>query len=115
MLVLFTIKEPFFAFTLEICQSQYQKEVYFAVVINISKVVWTQVFNNRQTAEQKGKAMFRAFCLTDKYLDLSEKAYKQAKLAQEDGELVKAALFLRRAFFYRERHQARRDMGLWIE
>ena len=113
MLILSTLKSD--CLSLEICQSQYQKEAYFARVINISKEVWTQWFDNRQTAIEKGQAMFKAFCLTDKCLDLSEKSYQKALFAQEDGELKQAALFLKRAFFYKQRYYARRNMGLCIE
>jgi hypothetical protein len=101
--------------SLEICQSQYERDTYFAVVINISKVVWTQGFDNKQIAEQKGQAMFKAFCLTEKYLDLSERAYQKALFAQEDGELGQADIFLKKAFFYKKRYHARRIMGLSIE
>ena len=113
MLVLCTIKES--VFTLEICQSQYQKQFYFAVLINISKVVWTQAFDNTQLAEQKGKAMLKAVCLTSKYLDLSERNYQKALFAQEDGELKEAVVFLKRAFFYKQRYFVRRIMGLYVE
>lgn len=113
MLVLSTTKSAYLS--LEICQSQPQKEVYFAVIINISKVVWRQGFDNRQMAEQKGQAMFKAFSLTYKCLDLSEKAYQKALFAKEDGELAKAALLLKRVFFYEKRYYARKAMGLFIE
>lgn len=113
MLVLSTAKSG--CLSLEIRQTQHQKEFYFAVVINISKVVWVQGFDNMQLAKEKGQAMFNAFSLTSKCLDLSEKAYQKALFAQEDGELKQAALFLKRAFFYKQRYYARKAMGLSIE
>lgn len=116
MIVLSTAKSPkSTCLSLEICQSQYQQEVYFAVVINISGAVWTQAFDNKQMAVEKGQAMFKAFCLTIKCLDLSERNHQKALFAQEDGELKQEALFRKRAFFYKQRYDARRNMGLYIE
>lgn len=101
--------------TLEVCQSQYEKHIYFARVLYISAIVWIDEFTSLQIAQEKGQVKLNTLFLTSKYLHLSEKYEQKAVFAQEDGELDQADIFRKRAYFCKQRHTVRQAMGLSSE
>lgn len=113
MLVLFTLKESIF--TLEVHQSQYQINSYFAVIIYEGKVHWSQRFNSLEVATQQGTSMLKNITLTNKCNTLATKYFEESMYCESMNEPVEAKLYLKKHFFYDRRFTVRCDMGFWVE
>lgn len=118
MLVLVTVKQS--PFTLEIQQSQYRSNGYFAVITDGCRVLWSQGFwsegfDDLESAIRKHKDMFKQILLTEKCRKLADKYFKESQYYESIDEPVEAKLYLKKYSFYSRRFLARREMNLWID
>lgn len=77
---------------------------YCGVITDGLHTLWRKDFSCPETANKESLRVFNSILLTDQYLSLSEKYYKEYRYYQSVADDKEAQVYLKKAFVYKDKY-----------